>query len=97
MPGTPSIRLDKWLWYARFFKTRTLAAEIVGKGKVRVNGQRVRKPATPVRVGDGLSFAEGESVRVLRIEALADRRGPAPEARLLYADLASRSEPVPGP
>ena len=83
----PSIRLDKWLWFARFAKSRAVAAELVSGGAVRVNSVRVSKPATPVRVGDGLSFAQGRTVRAIRVLGLGTRRGPAPEARLLYADL----------
>lgn len=83
----PSIRIDKWLWQARFFKTRGLAASAVSSGAVRVNSTRVTKPAAPVRPGDGLSFVQGTRVRVIRVRALGDRRGPAPEARLLYHDL----------
>ena len=83
----PAIRLDKWLWQARFAKSRALAARLVADGVVRVNAVRVTKPATAVHVGDGLSFAQGRSVRALRIQALGTRRGPATEARLLYADL----------
>jgi ribosome-associated heat shock protein Hsp15 len=82
-----AIRLDKWLWQARFCKTRGLAARLIAAGAVRVNAVRVAKPATPVRVGDGLSFALGGRVHAVRIMALGARRGPAPEARALYADL----------
>jgi ribosome-associated heat shock protein Hsp15 len=85
-PGA-AIRLDKWLWQARFCKSRALAARMVADGKVRLNAGRVLKPATPVRPGDGLSFAQGGRVRVIRILALGTRRGPAAEARLLYDDL----------
>ena len=83
----PAIRLDKWLWQARFCKSRALAARLIAAGAVRVNSVRVVKPATTVKVGDGLSFAQGAQVRAVRILALGTRRGPAPEARLLYADL----------
>jgi ribosome-associated heat shock protein Hsp15 len=83
----PSIRLDKWLWHARLCKTRSLAARLVSDGKVRVNATRVTKPATPVRIGDGISFARDGRIHVLRVLALGERRGPAPEARQLYADL----------
>lgn len=86
-----SIRLDKWLWQARFCKTRGLAAEMIAKGRVRVNARRVKKPATAIHIGDGLSFAQGETVRAIRVRGLGHRRGPATEARLLYEDLA------PGP
>jgi ribosome-associated heat shock protein Hsp15 len=87
MPGEPAIRLDKWLWQARFCKTRALAAQLIAAGAVRVNAVPVGKPATLVRVGDGLSFARGGRVHAVRVLALGTRRGPAPEARTLYADL----------
>ena len=85
--GPPSIRLDKWLWHARFCKSRALAARLVSDGAVRVNSARVSKPATAIRVGDGLSFAQGGRVRAVRVLALGIRRGPAPEAQALYLDL----------
>ncbi|MEE4186924.1 MAG: RNA-binding S4 domain-containing protein [Roseobacter sp.] len=85
-------RLDKWLWHGRFFKTRSLAASVVLAGGIRVNGARVQKRSTLVGAGDVLTFSQGDSVRVIRIEALGVRRGPAPEAQLLYTDL---SPPVP--
>lgn len=80
-------RLDRWLWHARFFKTRTLAARVVSGGKVRVNSQRVTKPATLVRLGDGLTFTQGRQIRIVTIRAFAMRRGPASEAQALYQDL----------
>jgi ribosome-associated heat shock protein Hsp15 len=83
----PSIRLDKWLWHARLCKTRSLAARLIAEGKVRVNTVRVSKPATLVRIGDGITFARDGRVHVLRILGLGERRGPAPEARQLYLDL----------
>jgi ribosome-associated heat shock protein Hsp15 len=86
----PSIRLDKWLWQARFFKTRGEAARVAAAGAVRLNAVRVSKPAAQVRVGDGLTFAQGGAIRVLRVLALGSRRGPAPEARTLYEDLSAR-------
>ncbi|MBM1221066.1 RNA-binding S4 domain-containing protein [Ponticoccus sp. SC2-23] len=89
-----TIRLDKWLWQARFFKSRGIAAERVSSGKVRVNSQPVSKPSRNVGEGDVLTFAQGRWVRVVRIVACGDRRGPAPEARLLYDDL---SDPPPKP
>lgn len=90
----PALRLDKWLWHARFFKTRALSAEMVADGKIRVNTARVRKPATPVRVGDGLTIVQGQEVRTVRVTGLGERRGPASEACDLYHDLAPRG---PGP
>ena len=95
MPGSGSdrCRLDKWLWYARFFKTRTLAARQVSSGHVRINGIRVRKPAQTVVAGDVLTFAQGPGERVVRVEAPGTRRGPASEAATLYADLSPPVKP----
>jgi ribosome-associated heat shock protein Hsp15 len=90
-----SLRLDKWLWQARFFKTRSLAARIVAEGRVRVNAERVTKPACAVAVGDTLTFPQGRAVRVVRIAALGSRRGPAAEAQALYEDLAPPEPPAP--
>lgn len=81
------LRIDKWLWFARFFKTRTLAAKQVGAGHVRLNGERIAKPAETVVAGDVLTFAQGSRIRVIRVLATGDRRGPAPEAQALYEDL----------
>jgi len=83
----PLIRLDKWLWQARFFKTRTLAAKVVSGGHVRVNGTKTAKPAHRVGPGDTLTFPQGREIRVVRILELGERRGPATEARTLYQDL----------
>ncbi|MEM8825044.1 MAG: RNA-binding S4 domain-containing protein [Pseudomonadota bacterium] len=80
------VRLDKWLWYARFFKTRSLAAKIVTDGRVRVNGERVSKAAQTVQPGDALTFPQGSRIRVVEILALGTRRGPAVEAQALYRD-----------
>ena len=88
----PRIRLDKWLWFARFFKTRGLATRAVSAGNVRVNSVRVSKPAHSVGPGDTLTFAQGNRIRVIRILAAGTRRGPAPEAQALYKDL---SPPAP--
>lgn len=91
----PTMRLDKWLWQARFFKTRTLSAGLVGGGHVRVNGAKVAKPAHKVGPGDTLTFPQGRLIRVIRIEALGDRRGPASEAQQLYTDLTPQQNDVP--
>ena len=88
---TSRIRLDKWLWQARFFKTRALSARIVSSGKVRVNARRVSKPATFVAPGDVLTFFQAGSIRVVRILALGERRGPASEAQQLYEDVESQN------
>ncbi len=87
-------RLDKWLWFARVVKTRSLAARLVGDGHVRVNGVRATVPARTLQPGDVLTVALERQVRVLRVVAGGERRGPFPEARLLYEDLAA--EPSPG-
>lgn len=90
---TDSQRLDKWLWCARFFKTRALAARFCDDGRLRVSGQVTFKAHYAVRPGDILTFPLGPHIRVIKITELAVRRGPPAEARLLYEDLA----PPPGP
>lgn len=85
-----TIRLDKWLFQARFLKSRGLAAELIAEGRVRVNGQQTSKPARLVGAGDVLTFALHGRVRVVRILGLGDRRGPAPEAQSLYEELEPR-------
>ena len=87
-------RIDKWLWYARFFKTRGLAAKLVSAAHVRVNGDKVAKPAHSVGPGDVLTFPQGRVIRVVRIVATGTRRGPASEAQMLYDDLTPAAEPV---
>ena len=89
------IRLDRWLHHARFWKTRTAAAEAVAGGAVRLNGQRVTKAAQPVAPGDTLTFVQGGRVRLVRVLAPGIRRGPAEEARGLYHDLEAGSAAVP--
>lgn len=79
------IRIDKWLWAARFFKTRALACEAVEGGKVHVNGERV-KPSRQVRVGDELRIQKGSYAFVVDVQGLALRRGPAEQARELYRE-----------
>lgn len=85
-------RLDKWLWFARVVKTREAAAALVESGKVRINGQKTVKPGHAVKPGDTLTIVLNARVRVLRIEGMAERRGPAEAARLLY-DEAGMSSP----
>lgn len=88
-PGVASTteRLDKWLWQARFFKSRTLAAKAVSNRRVRVNQEVVVKSHHRVRPGDVLTFPQAGAVRVVRIVDVAERRGPASVARTLYDDL----------
>ncbi|MBL8260395.1 MAG: RNA-binding protein [Candidatus Competibacteraceae bacterium] len=81
------VRLDKWLWAARFFKTRTLAAEAVSGGKVHVGGQRA-KPSHAVRVGEILRIQRGPDEYLVEVKALGERRGPAKDAALLYEETA---------
>lgn len=81
------MRLDKWLWQARFVKSRALAADLIEAGSVRVNGTRVTRPGRDVSAGDVLTFPQGARIRVVRILALGLRRGPATEAQDLYHDL----------
>lgn len=83
-----TLRIDKWLWAARFFKTRVLAAEAVAGGKVKVNGERV-KAAKAIRPGDALSIHIGPFEYVVRVLVLSARRGPAPQAALLYEESES--------
>jgi ribosome-associated heat shock protein Hsp15 len=85
------IRLDKWLWHARFVKTRSLAGKLCAEG-VRVDGVRVEKPGANVRPGQVLTFTLGRHVRIIELVAVGTRRGPAEEARTLYRDL---SPPAP--
>lgn len=80
-------RLDKWLWCARFMKARSDCARLVAGGLVRINRQPTDKPHARLRVGDVLTVPLRGAVRVVRVEALATRRGPAPEARLLYEEM----------
>lgn len=87
------IRLDKWLWFARFARTRSLAARLVGDGYVRLNGKRVETPARGVCVGDVVTVAAAHATASVRVLAFGERRGPAPEARRLYADLSAPDGP----
>ncbi len=80
-------RIDKYLWHIRFFKSRTLAAEAVADGRVRLNGGHCTKPAHAIKPGDVLTVAIGRQVRVVKVVAPGGRRGPASEARTLYEDL----------
>jgi ribosome-associated heat shock protein Hsp15 len=81
----PRLRIDKWLWAARFFKTRTLAAQAVDLGRVRANGARL-KPAHPLRIGETIEIQQGESRIEIVVVSLSATRGPAPQAQLLYTE-----------
>jgi ribosome-associated heat shock protein Hsp15 len=89
-----SARIDKWLWAARFFKTRSLASQAVAGGKVKLNGERT-KPAKELRIGDELSIHIGAHEWLVRVMQVSDRRGPATVARALYEeDEASRARRI---
>jgi len=88
------LRIDKWLWYARFFKSRALASKMCQSGKIRVDGAPITKAHFTVRIGQVLTFPQGPHIRVVRVEEMGKRRGPAPEAQQLYTDL---SPPQPRP
>lgn len=81
------LRVDKWLWQARFFKTRARSGEVATSGHLRVNGGRCTKASQSVRPGDVLTFPQERVIRMIRIERLGLRRGPASEAQTLYTDL----------
>ena len=82
-----TLRLDKWFWYARFIKSRSLATKLCNSGKVRVNGSLIKKAHHSVAPGDVLTFPVGPNIRVIKIIKLGNRRGPAKEAQALYEDL----------
>lgn len=88
-------RVDQWLWFARVVKSRTLAAELVGGGKVRVNRDRIDKTSHGLKVGDVVTVAVHTRVRVLKVAALGARRGPPPEAAALFEELTPAAAPWP--
>lgn len=89
------MRVDKWLWQARFFKTRSLSAKVVTGGHMRVNGQKISKASHSVANGDVLTFPQARKILVIKVLAVGDRRGPATEAQTLYEDLTPKEDPVP--
>ena len=86
--GSEALRLDKWLWHARFAKTRSAAARLCESGRLRLGREIVSKPHRLVRVGDVLTFPAGRQIRTVKVAALGKRRGSAEEAHRLYEDLA---------
>lgn len=92
-PAAVSQRIDKWLWYTRVVKSRTLAASLVAAGKVRINRERIEKPGTQVKPDDVVTLAVHDTVRILKVCAAGVRRGPATEAQTLYEDLTPKPEP----
>jgi ribosome-associated heat shock protein Hsp15 len=91
-----TLRLDKWLWQARFFKSRSQAAAFCGEGRLRLNRRHIDRASAALRVGDVLTFPLGNAIRVVRVAALGKRRGPPAEARTLYVDLTA-AEPGRAP
>ena len=87
-PSAEKVRLDKWLWAARFYKTRSLAADEIDKGRVKVNGQ-VAKASREPRIGDEIELRAGFEQRTLCVKGLCGVRGPAPQAALLYEETAA--------
>ncbi|MEX0840027.1 MAG: RNA-binding S4 domain-containing protein [Parvibaculum sp.] len=88
--GQPGQRIDRWLWCARFSKSRSVASALVQSGRLRINGERISKASRNVRPGDVLTFPLGPHIRVIEIVSLGLRRGPASEAAALYRDLEPR-------
>ena len=87
MTEQDSLRVDKYLWFARFFKTRSLATKRANGGRIRINGNKIKKSSDTVRIGDILTFVQGNEIRVIRVLNLGTRRGPAQEAQSLYEDI----------
>ncbi len=87
MSLSPKQRLDQWLFFARFFKSRTLAGKECGKKRLRIDGERIKKPNQQITASNIIEFKKGREDFIVRILALGKRRGPAPEAQLLYEDL----------
>jgi ribosome-associated heat shock protein Hsp15 len=90
-------RIDKWLWFARFVRTRTAAQDLAASGRVRVNKQRIDSASHAVRIGDVLTIATEGGVRVVAIDGFAERRGGAPDAQRLYHQVATVASPGGGP
>ena len=84
---TEKIRLDTWLWYARFYKSRSLSSKAILSGKLRINSNKITKPATKVKTYDVLTLNYINEIRIIQIQSLGSRRGPASEAQSLYIDL----------
>lgn len=83
----PSLRIDKFLWFARLAKSRSVAQKMAEEGHIRLNGRRIDRSHAPVRAGDLITFPHPSGVRVVRVTQLPRRRGPAPEAQACYEEL----------
>ena len=86
---TEKIRLDIWLWHARFYKSRRLSSKAILSGKLRVNSIKIIKPASKVKINDVLTINHVNIVRIIQIQSIGARRGPASEAQALYKDLSA--------
>jgi ribosome-associated heat shock protein Hsp15 len=90
---TEKIRLDTWLWYARFYKSRSLSSKAISSGKIRINSNKITKPAAKVKTHDVLTLNYVNEIRLIQVQSLGSRRGPASEAQSLYIELTeSRNE-----
>ena len=87
-----SLRVDKYLWFARFFKTRSFATKHAKGGRIRCNGNKIKKSSDTIKVGDILTFAQGNQIRVIRVLDLGTRRGTANEAQSLYEDITQKED-----
>lgn len=83
----PSLRIDKFLWFVRLAKSRSVAQKMAEEGHIRLNGRRIERAHSPVRTGDLITFPHHHGVRVVRVVQLPGRRGPAPEAQSCYEEL----------
>ena len=91
--ASAKLRIDKWLWFARVAKTRSLAAKLVTSGGVRLNKEKVSAASQSVKIDDVLTINRGGRILIYKVVALGTRRGPAPEAQLLFEDLSPAPEP----
>ncbi len=91
------MRIDSWLWQARFFKTKSRASSLCARGRVRVDGRIIRKAHYAVRSGMVLTFPQARRIRVVQVLGLGTRRGPAAEAQSLYEDMSPNTAPGPVP
>ena len=96
MSDAPAVqqRLDKWLWHARFVKTRSLAQKLISSGGVRVDREKVTSPSKQVRAGNVLTLTLPRDVKIIRIDNFAEKRGPFKDAQLLYTDMTPAREPA---
>jgi len=86
-PSTEKQRIDKWIWHARFVKTRSLAQKLITGGKIRVNSEKTVSSSRQLKIGDTLTLAIQDQIKIIRVDGISERRGPFSEAQLLYEDL----------